>query len=308
MECERRKVYVEVNVTHRPDGTARPNSIKFENDEIYEVDRVMQKCRAAATKVGGTGIRYTVQICGQSAFLFDEENGKWFVEAKDKKDGIKAEARYTSLNDMYELWRDLKRGIKNNTFENYKYMYETFVRNQIGSQFIMSIKKTDIKRYYNSLVDERHLKPATIDSIHTVLHQVFEMAVDDDYIRSNPTDNVLRELKKSHCFKTEKRRALTKPEQELFLNYLKNTPEAQYWYPIFAVMVGTGLRVGELTGLRWCDIDLEESIIDVNHTLVYYDHRTEGSKKGWNNTITWFLYGVYFLVTVVLLSSPKIKK
>lgn len=104
MECERRKVYVEVNVTHRPDGTARPNSIKFENDEIYEVDRVMQKCRAAATKVGGTdllcfvslklstgaaatkvggtGIRYTVQICGQSAFLFDEENGKWFVEAK----------------------------------------------------------------------------------------------------------------------------------------------------------------------------------------------------------------------------------
>lgn len=170
---------------------------------------------------------------------------------KDKKDGIKAEARYTSLNDMYELWRDLKRGIKNNTFENYKYMYETFVRNQIGSQFIMSIKKTDIKRYYNSLVDERHLKPATIDSIHTVLHQVFEMAVDDDYIRSNPTDNVLRELKKSHCFKTEKRRALTKPEQELFLNYLKNTPEAQYWYPIFAVMVGTGLRVGELTGLRW---------------------------------------------------------
>ena len=50
---------------------------------------------------------------------------------KDKKDGIKAEARYTTLNDMYELWKDLKRGLKNNTFENYKYMYETFVRNQM---------------------------------------------------------------------------------------------------------------------------------------------------------------------------------
>ena len=50
---------------------------------------------------------------------------------KDKKDGIKAEARYTSLNDMYELWRDLKRGIKNNTFENYKYMYETSIINSI---------------------------------------------------------------------------------------------------------------------------------------------------------------------------------
>ena len=72
MESERRKVYVEVNVTHRPDGTARPNFIKFENDEKYEIDRVIQKCRAASTKVGGTGI----------TFLFDEENGKWFVEAK----------------------------------------------------------------------------------------------------------------------------------------------------------------------------------------------------------------------------------
>ena len=76
MESERRKVYVEVNVTHRPDGTARPCFIKF------EIDRVIQKCRAASTKVGGTGIRYTVQICGKPTFLFDEENGKWFVEAK----------------------------------------------------------------------------------------------------------------------------------------------------------------------------------------------------------------------------------
>ena len=73
-----------------------------------------------------------------------------------------------------------------------------------------------------------------------------------------------RELKKAHCFKTEKRRGLTRPEQELFMDYLKNSKTAVYWYPMFAVMLGTGLRVGEVTGLRWCDIDLEEGIIDVN--------------------------------------------
>ena len=199
---------------------------------------------------------------------------------KDKSDGIKTEARYTTVNEVYELWKELKRGLKNNTFENYKYMYETFVRHQIGSKTVSSLKKTDIKRFYNYLTDERQLKPSTIDSIHTVLHQILDMAVDDDYIRNNPSDNVLRELKQAHCFKTEKRRALTRPEQELFLSYLKNTPAAQYWYPIFAVLVGTGLRVGELTGLRWCDVDLENGVIDVNHTLVYYDHRTDGSKKG----------------------------
>ncbi len=82
MNEERKKVYVEVNVTHLPDGSAHPNFIKFENDEKYKIDRVIKKCRAASTKVGGTGIRYTVQICGKLTFLFDEENGKWFVEAK----------------------------------------------------------------------------------------------------------------------------------------------------------------------------------------------------------------------------------
>lgn len=82
MEAQRRKVYVEVEVTHKVDGTARPNLITFENGEKYEIDRVRQCCRAASTKVGGTGIRYTVQICGKPTFLFDEENGKWFVEAK----------------------------------------------------------------------------------------------------------------------------------------------------------------------------------------------------------------------------------
>ena len=53
MEEERRKVYVEVDVTHKTDGTARPRKIKFEDGEVYEIDRVRHCCRAASTKVGG---------------------------------------------------------------------------------------------------------------------------------------------------------------------------------------------------------------------------------------------------------------
>ena len=81
---DRRKVYVEVKARHLIDGTCRPESIKFENDEVYEIDRVKQCCRAASTKVGGTGLRYTVMICGKETYLFDEENGKWFVEGKGR--------------------------------------------------------------------------------------------------------------------------------------------------------------------------------------------------------------------------------
>lgn len=159
-------------------------------------------------------------------------------------------------------------------------MYNLFVRPNFGKNRISKLKKTDVKRFYNQLADDRGLQASTIDSVHTVLHQVLQMAVDDNYIRNNPSDGVLKELKQSHVFKTEKRRGLTKPEQELLLNYLKNHRLYNHWYPIFAVMIGTGLRVGEVAGLRWCDIDLEEGIIDVNHTLVYYDHRDENNKRG----------------------------
>ena len=93
---------------------------------------------------------------------------------KDIIDFIKAEARYTTVNELFELWKDLKRGLKNNTFENYKYMYETFVRNQIGRKCISTLKKSDIKRFYNYLADERGLQASTIDGIHTVLHQILD--------------------------------------------------------------------------------------------------------------------------------------
>lgn len=189
----------------------------------------------------------------------------------DKRDGIKTEIKLITVNDVFDLWCDLKRGLKHNTFQNYKYMYNMFVRPTFGKLRIANVRKSDVKRFYNRLADERILTIATIDNVHTVLHQVFDLAVDDGYIRLNPTDKMLRELKQSHNFEVEKRKALTVSEQALFINFLKKHPRYNHWYPVFAVMLGTGMRVGEVIGLRWCDIDLDEGTIDVNHTLIYYN-------------------------------------
>ncbi len=190
--------------------------------------------------------------------------------AYDMHDGIKAETKQITVNQVFDLWCELKRGLKDNTFQNYKYMYNTFVRPDFGKFKISAVKKSDVKRFYNRLADDRVMKIATIDTIHNILHQVFDMAVDDDYIRRNPTDKMLKELKQSHNFEQEKRRALTIEEQNLFMDFLRKCNQYNHWYPVFAVMLGTGMRVGEVVGLRWCDIDLEQGIIDVNHTLVYY--------------------------------------
>ena len=45
-------------------------------------------------------------------------------------------------------------------------------------------------------------------------------------------------------------------------------------------MVGTGMRVGEVTGLQWENVDFEEEVITVDHTLVYYNHRQEIENAG----------------------------
>ena len=78
----RRKVYVKVNADHNCDGSCRPKAITFEDGHVYTIDRICKMCRAASTRVGGTGLRYTVMICGKETYLFDEENGRWFVEAR----------------------------------------------------------------------------------------------------------------------------------------------------------------------------------------------------------------------------------
>jgi integrase len=156
-------------------------------------------------------------------------------------------------------------------------MYKNFVSPQIGKLRIYTLKRSDIKAFYNSLVDEKHLKIATVDNIHTVLHQVLAVAVNDNYMRSNISDNLLKELKQAHNMDSDRKKALTVPEQDLFTDFLRREDTPYYhWYPIFMTMMNTGMRVGELTGLRWEDVDFEEGLIEVNHTLVYYDHGEEG--------------------------------
>ena len=210
-----------------------------------------------------------------SAVTLEELREKEIDVLRDVLDGVKADKNNLTINDLYNSWIQLKRGLKDNTFSNYKYMYTQFVEPDFGKNKLVDLKRSDVRGFYNFLAEERHIQVSTIDSIHTVLHQVLELGVEDDYLRYNPSDNALKELKKARNFETKRRRALTVPEQELFESFLSKQGQYHRWYPIFIIMLYTGMRVGEITGLRWCDIDLEDETISVNHTLVYYDKRDE---------------------------------
>ena len=65
------------------EGQLFPQEIVWEDGTRYEIDRVLDIRRAASTKAGGVGIRYTCRIDGKQTYLFYEDlYGRWFVEAK----------------------------------------------------------------------------------------------------------------------------------------------------------------------------------------------------------------------------------
>lgn len=215
-----------------------------------------------------TGKRHSVY-----APTLEELRDKEITVLRDLLDGIRPDEKNLTVNDLYVRWTKIKRGLKDNTFQNYKYMYEQFVEPDFGKNKISDLKRTDVRAFYNYLYDNRHLKTSTIDGIHTVIHQVMELAVEDDYIRYNPSDNALKELKRAHNADAERKKALTVQEQKLFEDFLANNNMYNRWQPIFTVMLWTGMRVGETVGLRWEDVDFENNVININHTLVFYSKR-----------------------------------
>lgn len=199
---------------------------------------------------------------------------------KDQLEGIDTYvAGKSTLNYVFDRYISTKTELRSSTRTNYLYMYNHFVRKTFGKLIISQIKYSDVLTYYQGLMDECGLKINTIESIHGVIHPTLQLAVRDNIIRNNPSDEVMAELKKKNNGRhPAMRHALTYEQQVAFLQYVIKSPVHYRWGPIFTVMLGTGMRVGEVIGLRWEDIDLENRMISVNHAVTYYP-RCDNSYK-----------------------------
>ena len=191
------------------------------------------------------------------------------VIVRDKQDEIDTiSARKTSLDDFFAEYIQ-ERPLKQSTRTNYKYMYNKYVSGVLGQKKLSNIKYSDIRRLYNSLIDEQGFKPNSMEVVHTILHPIFAVAVRDDLIRKNPTDGVMAEIKARRDWSKPKRLALTAEQQSVFIDYLSKSITYCHWIPLFTLFLGTGCRVGEIIGLRWEDCDFENNLISINHNLIY---------------------------------------
>ena len=190
---------------------------------------------------------------------------------KDQLDGLDAYAAGTStINFVFDRYISTKAELRETTMRNYKYMYDRFIRGGFGKKKIAVIRYSDVLQFYNYLLDKQDLQVNTLESVHTLLHPTFQLAVRDEIIRKNPTDGVLTEIKKSSEQTAGVRHALTIPQQRAFMEHIANHPVYCHWWPLFTVLLGTGCRIGEALGLRWDDLDYERRTISINHSLVYY--------------------------------------
>lgn len=190
---------------------------------------------------------------------------------RDGMDGINTYvAGNASLNYVFDRYIRTKPELRNTTKSNYIYMYNHYVRDGFGRRKIVSIGYYDVIQFYQSLLDEKGIQINTLDTIHTVLHPTFQLAVIEDIIRTNPSDGVMTKIKKMPGKNKGIRHALTPEQQKAFLDYVGDNPENYRWYSLFVFLFGTGCRIGEAIGIRWDDLDFKNREININHSLVYY--------------------------------------
>lgn len=210
------------------------------------------------------------------------------VILKDLEDGIRSgESKKITLNDLVELYLENHRNIKKVTEVSYRNAFHIHIKDSFaGEKPISSIKNSDILRLYNGLLD-KGLSSGYLRIINAFLHPAFEMAVNDDLIRKNPCNGVMAKLEKTE---TTKRTAMTLEEQRRFMFFLSESKRFRSYLPLFTVLLGTGMRIGECLGLTWKEVDFENGLVHVTHTLRYDNYgdgfifhisepKTQGGKR-----------------------------
>lgn len=207
--------------------------------------------------------------------------GKTKKEVKEKMDtykllnpiGAAAINEYTVATWFnYWLWNIKKRDIKPKSFERYEGIYRNYIEgSEIGDIPLYKLKLNNLQAYYNRLLDNNK-SISTVKQINTKLKTCLDSAEKNVYIEKNycklvelPTDK-----------KEKRKQVFTIEEQALFIKTIKG----HKFEVLFLTAIYTGLRIGELLGLKWSDIDFKTHTLTVNRSIQRrYIFDQDGNKK-----------------------------
>jgi integrase len=181
------------------------------------------------------------------------EAENWIKKIKEKQ-SVDTLASLTS--EYLEDWSSLL-NIRPRTIYQYKSLIHKHIIPNIGYIPLVNLRIRDIDCLYKKLLEE-NVGIRTINLIQTVLHSAFEKAVRNHYISENPTvgANVPHYSHREMKF-------LSPEEVRLFLENTKGSPEYAFYY----LAISTGMRLGELIGLKWENINFSEGYINLQRQI-----------------------------------------
>lgn len=206
--------------------------------------------------------RFTFQ--GERYTLYDRD-----IKALQKKmadtryemeHGIYVNAQNMTLNTFFETWvSEIKENtVKENTLSVYMEIYKIHIAPTLGKVQVSGINKLMVQRLLNSM-SQNGLSANTLAKTKAILYSLFKEAMENRMITYNPCENITIRRDKTE------RRVLSCEEQKIFLNAIRGSR-----YEMLCILgLSTGLRIGELSGLRWSDINFDEKTLTVERTYVY---------------------------------------
>lgn len=214
--------------------------------------------------------------CGE-LYIGVDTNGKKKVKkfyGKTKKEVKEKMETYKLLNPInkaaineytvatwfnYWLWNIKKRDIKPKTFERYESIYRNHIEgSEIANIPLYKLKLNHLQAYYNKLLDNG-TPSATVKQINIKLKTSLDFAEKNEYIEKNFAKLVELPTEK----KKKKIEVFTIEQQEQFIQIIKGHRLEVF----FLLALSTGLRIGELIGLKWSDIDFENHTLTVNRNV-----------------------------------------
>lgn len=154
-----------------------------------------------------------------------------------------------------------KTKVQPETYERDYMLYNNYVKEKFKNAELQKINSLAIQRYFNELREE-NLSPATMKLILSIVRQVFQKAKDFNIIKENPVNSI--DIPKE---KNKRLKVWNKDQIDLFFREAKSMRVGQRYYIGYVIALYTGLRRGEILGLKWSDIDFDNNLIYIRRTL-----------------------------------------
>lgn len=200
---------------------------------------------------------------------FDKYNEakKWLADAKyEDEHGDIAAGSVMTFDTWFWFWlNNRKQSIRDTTLRSYKEFYNSRIKEYLGDMPLSSIKPLHCQNVVNQAVENGY-KYQTILKTIALLRTVFTAAVENQLIRFNP---MLKSVKVQDPDRPDEPRVLTRAEEVLFLE----TAQKYAYYNDFRFVLQTGIRCGELIGLKWQDVNLTAKNLSIERNMLYLNNR-----------------------------------